>query len=92
VQAPSAPATVTGKSTVTAGSKYTATTTTDGTGAVLFSLASTPAPPAKMTIAASTGKVTFKVPKKGLKTFSYTVVASNAAGQAHSAVITVHMA
>jgi Bacterial Ig-like domain (group 3) len=91
VRAPSAPATVTvtGKSTVTAGAKYTATTTTDGTGAILFSLASTPAPPAKMTIAASTGKVTFTVPKKGVKSFSYAVVASNAAGQAHSAVITV---
>jgi hypothetical protein len=91
VHAPSPPTkvTVTGKSTVTAGSVYTATTATNGTGAVRFSLASNPSHPAKMTIAASTGKITFKVPKKGLKSFSYAVVASNAAGEVASRVIKV---
>jgi Bacterial Ig-like domain (group 3) len=93
VTAPSAPATVTvkGPSTVKAGAAYKATATTDGTGAVLFSLASTPAPPKGMTINPSTGAVSYKVPKTGIAKFSYAVVASNAAGQARSSKVTVRV-
>jgi hypothetical protein len=91
VTAPSAPHKVTtkGPSTVRAGGTYKATFTTHGTGPVLFSLASTPAPPKGMTINRSTGAVSYKVPKKGTSRFSYAVVASNAAGQAASAKVKV---
>jgi hypothetical protein len=91
VTAPSAPTkvTVSGPSTVKAGASYTATSTTDGTGVVLFSLASTPAPPQGMTINPSTGAVSYPVPESGTSGFSYAVVASNAAGQAASPKVTV---
>jgi Bacterial Ig-like domain (group 3) len=93
VTAPSAPTevTVTGKAKVKAGATYKATSTTDGTGAVLFSLASTPAPPNAMTINASTGAVSYQVPTTGTSSFAYAVVASNAAGQAESRKVTVHV-
>jgi hypothetical protein len=91
VNAPSAPAKVTvkGPSTVPLGATYKATTATDGTGAVLFSLASTPAPPKGMTINSGTGAVIYQVPESGISRFSYAVVASNAAGQAESRKVTV---
>jgi hypothetical protein len=56
---------------------------------VLFSLATTPAPPKGMTINPSTGAVSYKIPKKGTSRFSFAVVASNAAGQAASAKVKV---
>jgi fibronectin-binding autotransporter adhesin len=91
VSAPTAPTTVTvtGPSTVKAGKTYKAKAKTDGTGAVLFALSSSPAPPPGMTINASTGAVSFKVPASGLSSFSYAVVAANAAGQAQSSAVTV---
>jgi hypothetical protein len=91
VTAPSAPGEVTtkGPSKVRAGGTYKATSTTRGTGAVLFSLASTPAPPMGMTINPGTGAVSYKIPKKGTSRFSFAVVASNAAGQAASAKVQV---
>lgn len=93
VTAPSAPATVTvnGPSTVAPGATYKATSTTDGTGAVLFSLASTPAAAKAMTVDPSTGAVKYKVPAHGTARFSYAVVASNAAGQAVSSKVTVQV-
>jgi fibronectin-binding autotransporter adhesin len=91
VTAPSPPSKVTAKgpSRVRAGGTYKATSTTRGTGAVLFSLAGTPAPPKGMTINPSTGAVSYKIPKKGTSRFSFAVVASNAAGQAASARVQV---
>ena len=93
VTAPSAPAgvTVNGPSTVKAGATYRATSTTDGTGAVLFSLASTPAAPKAMKINPGTGAVSYQVPAKGTSSFSYAVVASNTAGQAESRKVTVRV-
>ncbi len=91
VKAPTASKTVKikGSSEVGAGATYQATATTDGNGAVLFVLASTPAPPKGMTIDSATGKVSFAVPDAGTSGFSYAVVASNAAGRAESSVVTV---
>ena len=88
---PTAPTTVTvtGPSTVAAGSTYTATTTSNGTGATGYSLAASPAPPKGMTINAKTGTVTYSVRATGVTQFSYVVVASNAAGRAESSVVTV---
>ncbi len=88
---PAAPTavTVSGPSSVPHGTTYTATTTTNGTGAIAYSLAASPAPPHGLTISSSTGKVTFKVPSTGVTQFSYAVVASNAAGRAQSSVVTV---
>jgi Big-like domain-containing protein/List-Bact-rpt repeat protein len=80
--------TVTGPSTFTPGTTYSATATTDGTGAIRYSLASSPAPPQGMTID-GTGKVTFAVPASGATGFSYVVVASNATGRAQSSLVTV---
>jgi hypothetical protein len=42
-----------------------------------------------MTIDSSTGAVKYKVPASGVTSFSYAVVASNAAGSVESAVTTV---
>ncbi len=91
VTAPTAPTkvSVTGPSSVKAGAKYKATSATNGTGAVLFSLASTPAPPRGMTINPSTGAVSYAVPKSGTSSISYAVVAANAGGQAGSRKVTV---
>ena len=91
VKAPSAPGKVTvkGPSKEKAGATYEATSATGGSGAVLFSLASTPAPPRGMTINSRTGAVSYRVPKKGTSSFSYAVVASNAAGQAASPKVRV---
>ncbi len=86
--APSA-VTVHSAGSVAAGPTYTATTTTTGTGGIVYSPAATPAAPSGMTIDPSSGTVTFKVPSSGLSSFSYAVVASNAAGRAESAVVTV---
>ena len=82
---------VTGPTRVTAGSTYKATSSTNATGAVSFSLAVSPTAPKKMTISSTTGKVRFKVPAKGLKKFSYAVVASNAAGRAESTMVKVRV-
>ncbi len=91
VASPTAPSTVTvtGPSSVAAGASYKATASTDGTGAVLYVLASNPAPPAGMTIGGATGQVSLAVPDSGTSSFSFAVVASNAAGQAESSVVTV---
>ncbi len=90
VNAPAAPTsvTVTGPSSVAAGSTYEATTATNGTGAISYSLAAHPGAPPGMTISPS-GTVTYKVPSSGVASFSYVVVAQNAAGRAQSAVVTV---
>jgi hypothetical protein len=87
---PAAPthATVTGPSKVAAGTTYSATTSTDGTGALRYVLAASPAPPAGMTIG-GTGHVTLNVPLMGLDEFAYAVVATNAAGRALSSSQTV---
>ncbi len=81
--------TVTGPSSVAAGSTYTATTTTNGTGAMFYSFAANPAVPTGMTISSSSGKVTYKVPSTGVTSFSYAVVAANVAGRAESSVVNV---
>lgn len=81
--------TVTGPSSVAAGSTYTATTTTNGTGAVHYSLAASPAAPKGMTINSTTGKVTYHVPASGITKFSYAVVATNAGARAESSLVTV---
>lgn len=88
--APTAPTTVTmtGPSNVAPGTTYTATATTNGTGAIPYSLAADPAPPSGMTIAPN-GKVTFSVPATGLTQFAYKVVAFNAAGRASTSTVTV---
>jgi hypothetical protein len=90
---PTAPThvTVTGPSTVAPGAAYSATATTDGTGAVRYSLAATPAPPQGMTIDAD-GAVAYNVPANGPVGFSYAVVAANAAGRAQSSLVTVAVA
>ncbi len=79
---------VAGPSTVSPGASYGATASTDGTGAVRYSLAAIPAPPQGMTIGAD-GTVTYSVPANGPVGFSYAVVASNAAGRAQSSPVTV---
>ena len=86
-----APSTValTGPSQVAPRATYKATASTDGTAPVWYALATTPAPPAGMTIDSSTGAVKYKVPASGVTSFSYAVVASNAAGSVESAVTTV---
>lgn len=81
--------TVDGPSTAGSGTTYKATATTNGTGATFYALASTPAPPAGMTIGATTGAVSFKVPASGTSSFSYAVVATDAAGEAESSVVSV---
>ncbi len=88
--APSAPTTVTvtGPSSVKPGATYSATTSTNGTGAVRYALAADPAPPAGMTIG-SDGAVSFQVPATGLSAFSYRVVATGATGRAESSTTTV---
>jgi Bacterial Ig-like domain (group 3)/Divergent InlB B-repeat domain len=79
---------VSGPSSIAAGTTYSATASTDGTGAVRYSLAANPAPPDGMTIDGA-GNVTFPVPATGLAAFSYVVVVTNAAGRAHSAPASV---
>ena len=79
---------VAGPSTVSPGTAYSATATTDGTGAVRYSLATDPAPPQGMTISAN-GQVTYDVPASGPVGFSYAVVAANAVGRAQSSLVTV---
>jgi large repetitive protein len=88
--APAAPThvNVTGPSTVAAGTTYTATASTDGTGAVRYALAASPAAPNGMTID-GTGDITFHVPATGVDAFSYVVVAVNAAGRAQSSAVNV---
>jgi hypothetical protein len=81
--------TVTGPGSVAHGTTYSATATTDGSGAVFYSLAASPAPPKGLKISSSSGKVTYQVPATGVTQFSYAVVASNAAGRAQSSVVTV---
>ena len=82
---------VKGPGRVAPGSTYKATSSTNATGAVSFSLAANPPAPKKMSINSTTGKVTFKVPAKGLTRFSYSVVASNTAGRAQSNPVTVRV-
>jgi hypothetical protein len=79
---------VSGPSAVAAGATYTSTASTDGSGAVLYSLAASPAPPNGMTID-SAGDITFHVPPTGVSAFSYVVVALNAAGRAQSSPVSV---
>ena len=79
---------VTGPSAVAAGATYTATASTDGTGAIRYALAANPAAPNGMTID-SAGDVTFHVPPTGVGAFSYVVVAVNAAGRAQSSLVSV---
>jgi hypothetical protein len=88
--APTAPthANVTGASTVAAGTTYTATASTDGTGAIHYALAASPAAPAGMTIDA-TGHISYAVPATGVDAFTYAVVATNASGRAPSATASV---
>ncbi|HZT95897.1 MAG TPA: Ig-like domain-containing protein [Chloroflexota bacterium] len=93
VTAPQVPTSVKvkGPNYVAAGSTYKATSITNATGAVSFSLAANATTPKKLTINSATGKVTFKTPAKGLTLFSYSVVASNAAGRAKSTPVTVRV-
>jgi adhesin HecA-like repeat protein len=88
--APAAPTdgTVSGPNKAGAGSTYSATASTDGTGPVLYALAASPAPPAGVTIDGA-GHVTFSVPSTGLGAFSYAIVATNAAGRALSSPVSV---
>jgi len=79
---------VAGGSTVAPGTTYSASASTDGTGAVVYALAASPAPPAGMTID-SAGHITVQVPSMGLPAFSYAVVATNAAGRAQSSSVSV---
>jgi hypothetical protein len=81
--------TVSGPSSVMHGTTYTATASTNGTGAKYWALAASPARPSGMTINSSTGAVTFAVPATGLAKFSYVVVATNAAGRKQSSVVTL---
>ncbi len=93
VTAPAAPThvTVTGPSKVTHGTTYKATATTDGTGGVVFTLAPSPKPKAGLSINPNTGVVTYAVPASGVVSFSYVVIASNAAGDARSTTIKVNV-
>ncbi len=79
---------VTGSSAVAAGATYTATSSTDGTGAVRYALAASPAPPVGMTID-NAGDISFHVPATGLDAFTYAVVVTNAAGRALSSPVSV---
>jgi len=87
----SAPTSVTvkGPKTVKPGAKYMATANSNGSGAMLFSLAAFGNGPGNLAIDSAAGIVSFKVPKHSLKRFSYEVVASNAAGRAVSSPVAV---
>jgi len=91
VNAPSAPSTVTvaGPGTVDPGTAYSASVITDGTAPSLFALAGDPAANSGLAIDPGTGSVGYSVPLSGVTSFSYAVVALNAAGRAESALQTV---
>jgi hypothetical protein len=79
-----------GPTTVNAGETYTATAGDNGDPAAVFSLASTPTPPAGLTVDPTTGTVSYSPPPStSTSSFSYAVVATNSQGSATSASMDV---
>jgi len=81
--------TVTGPSSIPAGSAYQATASANGTPSPTFSLAASPAPPRWLTIKSTTGAISGTVPVAGVTSFTYAVVARNRVGAATSATVKV---
>ena len=84
-----APATVSinGPSTIGAGKKYRAMVARMGRASYGYWLGS-PAPHSGLSVSQA-GVVTFMVPRTHVSSFSYSVVITNAAGQAESSVVKV---
>ena len=90
-QPTSAPAVVNvvGPSSVSAGSVYTATATSDGNPAPTFTFAASPAKPSWLSINPATGGISGTVPLTGTTAFAYQVVATNSVGTKAGPLVTV---